>query len=32
LWVGMIALVASLMALLPALLAYRVSVADGLRG
>jgi putative ABC transport system permease protein len=32
LWVGVIALVASLMALLPALLAYRVSVADGLRG
>ena len=32
LWVGSVALVASLMALLPAFLAYRVSVADGLRG
>ena len=31
-WVAGVALAASLMALLPALLAYRVSVADGLRG
>jgi putative ABC transport system permease protein len=32
LWVAGVALAASLMALLPAFLAYRVSVADGLRG
>jgi putative ABC transport system permease protein len=31
-WVGIVALGASLMSLLPAFLAYRVSVADGLRG